>query len=168
MILCPNCNTNQLDGTIFCLDCGASLQVSHSFESTRQIGAGDGPQTSGLGAAESVSPAMPGPMITLVIAHNGRRLMLDVSDELLIGRADTAKGIYPDIDLGAEGGYDAGVSRRHAILSIRNGMHIVEDLGSANGTYVNGRRLAPEAAVSLNAGDELRCGTLVMLVEIGR
>jgi predicted component of type VI protein secretion system len=40
-------------------------------------------------------------------------------------------------------------------------------LGSANGTFVNGRRLAPQAAVQLRSGDELKCGTMVFRVEIG-
>ena len=38
----------------------------------------------------------------------------------------------------------AGVSRRHAILAHKNSLYTVEDLGSANGTFVNGQRLAPQ------------------------
>lgn len=168
MQICTNCSAKQLDGTIFCLDCGASMTASNGIEATRDIGAGNAPQTEGLQAraAAHTTESVLAPL-TLILAHNGRRLTLDVSDEVLIGRADTARGLIPDIDLGAEGGYDAGVSRRHAILSQRNGAYIIEDLGSANGTFVNGRRLTAQAAVPLNHGDELKCGTLVLLIEIG-
>ncbi|MFN8570296.1 MAG: FHA domain-containing protein [Kouleothrix sp.] len=119
--------------------------------------------------APSVAPApvaMPaGPQITLVIMNSGRRISLDIADDLLIGRKDNARGIFPDIDLGLDGGYDSGVSRRHAILACSNGAYSVEDLGSANGTFVNGRRLAPQLATRLSSGDELKCGTLLMRVE---
>ena len=49
--------------------------------------------------------------------NSGRRINLDIGDDLLIGRKDNARGIFPDVDLGLDGGYDAGVSRRHAILA---------------------------------------------------
>ena len=144
-IICPNCRANQLNGTIFCLECGASLLTDSASESTRQIGAGAEPVTSGL-SAKAESATTIGHTITLIVAHTGERLRLDVTDEILIGRKDPGKGIHPDIDLGSQGGYDAGISRRHAILANRDGGYIIEDLGSANGTFVNGRRLAPQAA----------------------
>jgi pSer/pThr/pTyr-binding forkhead associated (FHA) protein len=97
--------------------------------------------------------------------NSGRRITLDISDDLLIGRKDNTRGIFPDVDLGLDGGYDAGVSRRHAILSYHDGAYHIEDLGSANGTFVNSQRLAPQATAALANGDELRCGTLLLRVE---
>jgi len=41
----------------------------------------------------------------------------------------------------------------------------VEDLGSANGTFVNGRRLAPQTPTAIEDSDELKCGTLLIRVE---
>jgi pSer/pThr/pTyr-binding forkhead associated (FHA) protein len=99
--------------------------------------------------------------------YSGRRIKLDVSDDLLIGRKDNTRRIFPDVDLGLDDGYNAGVSRRHAILSYKNGVYTVEDLGSANGTFINGRRLAPQVPTPLANGDELKCGTLLMRVEFG-
>ena len=146
MIICPNCRTQQFDGTIFCLECGASTALESMPESTRQIGAGDGPQTSGLSSANSAAPTTSGPpSVLLVVVRTGRQLRYEISDTLLIGRTDMARSVIPDIDLGPEGGYDAGVSRRHAVISLHNGRCMIEDLGSANGTFVNGRRLSPQA-----------------------
>jgi pSer/pThr/pTyr-binding forkhead associated (FHA) protein len=105
------------------------------------------------------------PTLTLVIMNSGRRIKLDISDDLLIGRKDNTRGIFPDVDLGLDGGYDSGVSRRHAILSHKDGAYQIEDLGSANGTFVNGQRIAPQAATPLANGDELKCGTLLMRIE---
>ncbi len=110
-------------------------------------------------------PETTGPTLTLVIMNSGRKIKLDMSDDLLIGRKDNARGIFPDVDLGLDGGYDSGVSRRHAILSHKDRTYRIEDLGSANGTFINGRRLAPQTATSLSSGDEVKCGTLLMRVE---
>jgi hypothetical protein len=50
----------------------------------------------------------------------------------LVGRHSTSKAIFPVIDCGA----DSGVSRRHAQLTTDGTRWWVEDLQSANGTYV--------------------------------
>ncbi|WP_422931816.1 FHA domain-containing protein [Singulisphaera sp. PoT] len=61
------------------------------------------------------------------------------------------------------------VSPRHAELRIRPGLAMIADLGSANGTRVNGRRLT--GPVSLRSGDRIEIGPLsvtAMLEEQGR
>ena len=169
MQICANCQAKQLDGTIFCLECGASLFPARRHETTMSLGQRS--PTDALPDPEPVfipAPAVQpgGPALTLVVMNSGRRIKLDISEDLLIGRKDNARGIFPDIDLGLDGGYDAGVSRRHAILAYKNGAFVIEDLGSANGTFVNGRRLAPQMPTALANGDELRFGTLLVRVEI--
>lgn len=51
----------------------------------------------------------------------------------------------------------AHLSRRHAELTVTDGVLYIKDLGSANGTYLNGKRIT-EARVK--RGDELRLDTL--------
>lgn len=109
-----------------------------------------------------------GPILSLIVLTSGRRITLDLDEDALIGRKDESRGITPDVDLGQEGGYDAGVSRRHAILSYRDGMYRVEDLNSANGTFVNNRAVMAQSPTPLAEGDELKCGKLPMRIEIGR
>ncbi len=53
------------------------------------------------------------------------------------------------------------VSRRHAELRYANGQHVLHDLGSTNGTYVNGQRLPAHSAYVLKADDEVRFGKVV-------
>lgn len=99
--------------------------------------------------------------------NSGRRIALDVGEELLVGRKDNQRGIFPDVDLGLDGGYDAGVSRRHAIIAPQGDGYALEDLASANGTFINGKRLAPQAPTPIHHGDELKFGTLILRFEIG-
>lgn len=79
-------------------------------------------------------------------------------EESQLGRWDADNGIFPDVDLDAFDS-DAKVSRRHARITFRNGVHMIEDLGSTNGTFVNrGRRLLPGSPQILNDGDEIIVG----------
>src|SRR5262252_1425042 len=56
------------------------------------------------------------------------------------------------------------VSRRHARLVVAAGLATLEDLGSKNGTFVNGIRLS--APVALRDGDEVRVGSIPMTLRV--
>ena len=73
--------------------------------------------------------------------------MFPLKDVTTIGRSNEC-----DISLPA-----AHLSRRHAQLQVIDGMLFVKDLDSANGTFLNGKRVA-EARVK--RGDELRFDAL--------
>ena len=55
----------------------------------------------------------------------------------------------------------ATLSRHHARITVMNGEVTVEDLGSKNGTHVNGRRV--DQPVALEDGDELQVGSVTMV-----
>jgi DNA-binding winged helix-turn-helix (wHTH) protein len=74
---------------------------------------------------------------------SGRRWPLD-RGVLTIGRGEECSIILPD----------RHVSRQHARISWTDGGYAVEDLGSKNGTHVNGREL--EAPQMLDDGDEIQ------------
>jgi predicted component of type VI protein secretion system len=61
---------------------------------------------------------------------------------------------------------DSKASRDHALVDFRNGFFYLVDLGSTNGTYVNGRRV--QHATRLSLGDHLRIGNSVFKVELVR
>ena len=58
---------------------------------------------------------------------------------------------------------DGKVSRLHAAVDTLRGDHFVVDLGSTNGTYLNGRRISGVEKIKL--GDEIRIGSTVFKVE---
>ena len=81
----------------------------------------------------------------------GRTFPLPDDGELVIGRATSAALALPG---------DSFVSSRHARVFRRDGGVWVEDLGSTNGTYVNGGRIS--AATPLRTGDRLQVGRTVL------
>lgn len=52
-----------------------------------------------------------------------------------------------------------GVSRVHCLLTLREGSIIVRDLGSSNGTWLNGKRLTSEQDTPISKGDVLAIGS---------
>jgi pSer/pThr/pTyr-binding forkhead associated (FHA) protein len=73
-------------------------------------------------------------------------------DQLTIGR-DSSNGVAIN---------DAEVSRKHSRLLFQGGKYVIEDLGSTNGTFVNGQRLA--GPVVLKAGDVVSLGEQIVLM----
>lgn len=73
-------------------------------------------------------------------------------DQLTIGR-DSANEIVIN---------DAEISRRHARLTYQGGKYVLEDLGSTNGTFVNGQRLAGPRV--LKPGEVVSFGEQIVLV----
>ena len=73
----------------------------------------------------------------------------------LIGRTNEARAIFPEIALP----FDEAVSRRHALLQRSDdGALTLRDIGSANGTRLNGREVAAMVDTSLKPGDEITLG----------
>lgn len=87
----------------------------------------------------------------------GQRVALPSGDAvLMIGCADT--GVTPDVDLTPFGGTASGASRRHATLNSTQGQWTITDLGSTNGTFVNGTRISPHTPTRLQSQVQLRFG----------
>jgi pSer/pThr/pTyr-binding forkhead associated (FHA) protein len=76
-----------------------------------------------------------------------------LNGELTVGREQGA-GLVVD---------DGGVSRLHARFVDEGGAIVVEDLGSSNGTFVNGEQIS--GPVELGAGDEVQVGGTVLEVQ---
>lgn len=82
-------------------------------------------------------------------------------DTNLIGRSSELHGIHPEITLD----FDDAVSRRHALLLRQpDGTFVVRDIGSSNGTLLNGVELQPMVDTPIKAGDELTLGHWTRIV----
>ena len=105
-------------------------------------------------------------VLRLHIGQEGRIRELEVSllKPVRLGRNDPQQVVFPEIDLTDHRGKEYGVSREHACIIQRNDAVEVEDLGSTNGTLLNGERLIPYIPKPLRDGDQLRLGKLQIKV----
>ncbi len=107
----------------------------------------------------------------LQIKEDGRVVQQFASPDAegyVLGRSDTNNPYVPDIDLASFGALEHGISRRHAALvRFRNNLCVL-DLGSANGTFLNGQRIQPERPYPVQENAQIKLGSLVLtLVKIG-
>jgi pSer/pThr/pTyr-binding forkhead associated (FHA) protein len=94
------------------------------------------------------------------------RAMAVPARSLLIKTADRSRTFDAEFTVGREGGLvidDEFASGHHARFQVARGRWYVEDLGSTNGTWLNGRRI--QAAQWLKKGDKIQVGHTVMTVE---
>jgi hypothetical protein len=128
--VCGNCGHDISPEDIYCAFCGVRIAVRRTTARLVVLG------TNEIGAQYPVTS----------------------SGESLIGRMDPNRGIRPEVDLSK---YDpaARVSRRHARIIAHGNQFFIEDLGSANGTLLNGSiKLVQGKPQILASGDELKLG----------
>ncbi|WP_433081970.1 FhaA domain-containing protein [Dactylosporangium sp. CA-052675] len=87
-----------------------------------------------------------------LVSGDGRSYPLSIGSTV-IGRGDQANMRLPDV----------GISRRHARLDFDGAQVVLTDLGSTNGTMVNGQRVS---AVALNPGDMIQLGTTTLTYRV--
>lgn len=114
----------------------------------------------GMQAPEMPTPdAAPAPAGPQRLIHaSGMEFSLSASSETLVGRRDPVTGIHPDVDL-TPIDTQRSTSRRHAKIYRRGGKFFVcEEIGTMNGTFVNGERVETGVPVEAKPGDELQFG----------
>jgi len=127
MNICPGCEAEMDHGLELCENCAGEGAES--------------PAESGI--EEAIQEAAPAESGTACLElEDGQRFEID-RDEVLLGRSDPIDQIEPDVDLSFCGGFEQGVSRRHAIITVDANGYVLEDLGSTNGTVVNREKLSP-------------------------
>lgn len=158
MILCQNCLHNEMVGAMFCSECGAQLIYATGVP-TSAIRA----TTSHLRAKESAAKSplpvtFPDAQVSLNILSTGDVLPLAGQEEVTLGRVSEGQPMVPDIDLTPYKAYEAGVSRMHASIRMVEDQVLITDLGSANGTRVNGMQITPQIPYPVKHGDILTLG----------
>jgi hypothetical protein len=169
MILCHNCLHKEKVGAIYCSECGAQLIFDEGVPTSGiQIGK---PSTQELNPPEPPSPSTypfvvdfpaggASARVLLNLVASGEMVKLAARDEVTLGRVSEGQPIIPDVDLSPYKAYEAGVSRMHASIRIREGAVSITDLGSANGTRINGRQISAHIPYPIKNGDILTLGKL--------
>ncbi len=159
--VCPHCGTPQAGSDRFCEDCG----FDHTTGRVPAFGPGPAAAPAGRSWTATVTAdrayfdanAIDGVEFP---PHCPERTFSLPAPQVRIGRRSRSKGTDPEMDLSAQP-LDPGISHSHALLTLdADGVWMVCDLGSTNGTYVNEepRPLAPGESRALADGDRVHVG----------
>jgi hypothetical protein len=148
---CPDCGSQNRNGTLFCENCGYMLFDQDAI-ATKKLAK----------SRHEVKNTDVNWDIALRIRGGEQAIPIEASAEIIFGRAepDTSQD-NPDVDLTPYGGAELGVSRLHAVLYPGQAPPQLIDIGSTNGTFVNGQKLMPNQPCLVQDGDEIRLGRLV-------
>jgi serine/threonine-protein kinase len=102
--------------------------------------------------------------VSVFVSTTSEQVFPLTAADMIIGRSDAARGVFPAIDL-LPLDPSQTVSRRHARFTRRDGRCYIEDLNAYNRTRLNGEQLVPHQDVELHDGDTLRLGNIDLRFE---
>lgn len=167
MIVCPNCKHEEFDGALFCSECGLQMPNVQTL-STQAI---QNVTEEQLQDQKPSEPPPSGPLdapVSLYVMDAGQIVPLTGREEFSLGRVSDGQTILPDVDLSAYQAYEKGVSRLHASIRINATPVTLVDLGSVNGTRINGQKIPPSQPAPLSHGDIITLGKLKLQMIIRR
>jgi len=136
-----------------------SIRLRETTRQIEQMSFGGGTVT-GVSEAQEPPTRPPGRSVQaeaiafFVSKPTGNVFPVFKSDSLL-GRYDSVTGMSPEVDLSNED-QSRNISRRHARLVLKDGKpYIAEEIGTMNGTFLNGQKLATGVLTPIKDGDEL-------------
>ena len=167
IISCPNCETENHSTAQFCSYCGLWLQ---NFETHKTFSGQQGTAfkahieeiVQSVETTEIKAPDLEKGMVALVPVNMDSLIKLTFNEPIILGRDTGERNIStPLVDFNDYRGYMMGVSRQHAIITgDQETGYMLTDLGSSNGTYINGEQLKPQIPTKLNNGDQVLLGQL--------
>lgn len=186
--LCRNCHAPYAANEIYCSHCG-SLLPHVKLPKTALLSSApdsDSPEVEALMKAKVDPVVQPAAELTnTTYFHDKARLYLHLNDDTIsfavdmskrsavIGRLSSAafEGMNTDgkpiptlIDLSPFRAVELGVSRQHAQLDLDENILYITDLNSANGTFINSRRLPPRVPHALANRTQLQLGRMILRV----
>jgi hypothetical protein len=169
IIICQVCGYQNLVGTLVCKNCGAVLvsMEARTRGGTRNLNE-ELPefQTNPVFTPSTEGVFTEGMHLKLEVVEQNTKIniMPTARRQIVIGRRDPVSKRRPEIDMEDFAGYRLGVSRKHALIALKDDELTLQDYGSANGTYLNGVRLPAHQAHKLHDGDVIQLGQLSVRV----
>jgi hypothetical protein len=167
VIICSNCERENDENAKICVYCGEPLIDLTPGTATRALDDTDFEE-----GVPKWGSARFNIRTNLVLGVDGeiRTFTFDAEEieELIMGRTDPNSGEAPEVPLDEYNALDQGVSRRHASIIRKDGSLYLVDMGSPNGTFLNGQKLVPNQPRVLRDGDDIRLGYLVIRVTFER
>ena len=134
---CPHCSSAIAVGDQFCARCG----YQRGTWKVKKI-------------ADAPLAATPSAQAGVDVANATYRIETEDGREFFLAPGDWVVG-RGDVDLRIDNGY---ISRSHARISVAGDALTIIDLGSSNGTFVGGQRIAPNEPVVIAVGEEVGLG----------
>jgi hypothetical protein len=158
--ICPVCRHNNEPTARVCSNCGAALDEgipgSTVTAISTEVPAG-GPV---LDPGDLVDrERIPVDGIAVYAAGTDKPVYVRVENELVLGRKvnETVESL---LDLTQLGGFQLGLSRRHAMIRRTGTGFELIDLASTNGTWLNNEPLVPNQPYPLSNGSQVRLGRM--------
>jgi hypothetical protein len=159
--ICASCqHENEMD-VVECTHCGLPFQ----FDVRTPVISIEFQTDPSAQAAELVYKKPPPNIIALQVVNETNPVLVPYEDyqRLMLGR-DMPEGDFHAVDLSDYSAQVLGVSRQHAVIHVMEDGCTIEDLNSTNGTWLNETRLAPGQPHSLQSGDLIRLGHLMIFI----
>lgn len=166
MIRCPNCQHQELPGALFCSECGAQLTSVDvlTTQNLNQVHSDTLNSNVFSNTPDFEQAVLDTPtqgkesVVSLFMVDANRTIHLSGRPEYSLGRIAEGQPILPDVDLAEFEAYAQGVSRLHASIKVGLQRVSIMDLGSANGTRVNGQKIVPHVDYPVKHGDIIALG----------
>jgi len=156
MQICTNCGHENVEGDMFCIQCGVGLGAVSV--ATKQL---DADEANLVARSDSLSEDH---VVLLHFAGYDEPLAVQIDTQVILGRtSDSSDGIN-SINLEGYGAVEHGVSRQHATLVREGNQLFVRDMGSTNNSFLNGEKLNADREYPVRDGDEISLGRLVCKV----
>lgn len=174
LVACPHCSASVQSDATFCGQCGNAIATGETVQTAPKEVPSSELITAPLEPSIASSTVAPAPVVPTVPAsrsastqlqreqaslfHVQTQVTLELPTTLaLIHLGKPNDRIPPDIDLSGFPDSDV-VSRIHADIRVEGDQYYLEDVGSANGTYVNHTPLTQGNRHRLRAGDRISFG----------
>ncbi len=160
MAICPTCGFDNLYGALACAQCYNTMgMVKAGPDESTVPNPPDVPKPQPLAHRRFTDSRIYGPNVVIMYFENiSDPLVLHIARQAVLGRQAKEEMDQPRIDLTPYGVHSNTVSRLHAVIRRTEEGLFVEDLGSSNGTYINGKALTPFLPAKLQTGDVLLLG----------
>jgi len=161
---CPVCKQKNEPNARVCAFCGSPLEFGQEDPSTTRRVNRKGEETNVLPRSveevfqKAIKPPQEG--IAIYVREFAAPIGIRKEHEFTLGRLLAGDNEQAFIDLKPYGGYENGVSRRHALVRRTAEGYEILDLGSTNGTWMNKERLAPEKPYPIKSGAPISLGWL--------
>jgi hypothetical protein len=160
MLWCATCLLENTNGSIGCNSCG--IVINKQIGPPTRTMAYPARATTPLGHKVHLGK-LSECGVAIYVGEAQEPLIAEVNDRMLIGRSPDA--IHPGlIDLTKFEAYRFGVSRNHVALVRRNNELYLHDIGSINGSWLNGQRLKPYELYSFPSGAAVVLGQMTLYI----